>query len=165
MARHSQVTYLEIAKSDTAGNDPRHSEISFIALEAVDTSGSLDPRHSEITYLSIDSVSVLVDLTPPFVSKSLVTVTLTATLIDGTLADSWVWSQEGGTTVSLSPQGNTCAFTTPATTDGDDIVIGVVGTKAGEDSPLTTTTVTVRPHMRWRKTASGWEAVRGAMIA
>lgn len=85
------------------------------------------------------------------------TVTLTATLTEGGVADSYTWRRVSGPAVTFVGSGDTRAFAAPsAMPPGAEVVIGVTATVGGVTSPERTVTVTVLPQLRWNYQAGAW---------
>lgn len=102
-------------------------------------------------------------LLAPFTDRNvepMTTQTLTAVLATGSdTPDSYTWRvvpTTGSTSVAILGTGATVTITSPATSSGAFVVIGVRAVKGALISPEQTIRITTPPHLRWAATSSGW---------
>ena len=81
-------------------------------------------------------------------------VEITALLVGGTPADTYIWRQISGPAVSFLGTGHTRSFTAPSALNGAVVVIGVRASVGGTTSPEVTVTITSLPQLVWTRTFS-----------
>lgn len=108
------------------------------------------------------TASVLLVPFAPRTVEPMSTVSLTAGLVGGGIADSYSWRQISGPTVSLSGSGGSRSFAAPSTMAGDVVVIGVQATVGDTTSAESLITITVPPQIMWTRTHADptWRGVR-----
>lgn len=116
------------------------------------------PKLSLLKLSGAGPVTVTVTAPPAQTVEPLATVTLTAALQNGQVADSWTWRQISGQTAGIQGTGATVTLTAPGTLAGTTLVIGVRATVGSTTSTEATVTVTVLPQIRWMLDAAGtWQ--------
>lgn len=101
------------------------------------------------------AAAVIVAALPDQTVEPETTVTIAASLVGGSVADSWTFRPVPGagrtTAIGLSGSGATRTFTAPSAMPpaGATVVIGVTATLDGVTSPERTCTITVLPQVSW----------------
>lgn len=89
-------------------------------------------------------------------------VTISATVMGGRTADSWVWRQVSGPSVSLSPTNSVCSFRPPSilnqsgTPQPTQITLGVTAVIAGKSSAEEIFDVYSLPQLEWMYVNGEW---------
>jgi hypothetical protein len=97
-----------------------------------------------------------VTLAGPVEAEPNQTVTLTAVTTGGT-PSSWIFTQTGGVTVTLSGTGASRTFVAPALADGTILDFEVTVTRAGAADATATLEISVWAAAEYILTSSGWE--------
>jgi hypothetical protein len=84
------------------------------------------------------------------------TVTITASLLGGGTADSWVWRVVSGPAVTIVGTGPSVTIAAPSDMSGASVVIGVKATVGVLQSAEVTTTITSLPQTDWWWSGTDW---------
>lgn len=108
------------------------------------------------------TAAVVLAAIPARTVEPMSSVEITALLVGGTPAESYIWRQVSGPAVSFIGTGHTRSFTAPSAIDGTSVVIGVRAAVGGTTSDEQTVTVTVRPQLVWTRTYAdpAWRGTR-----
>ncbi|WP_100812997.1 hypothetical protein [Microbacterium lacus] len=89
-------------------------------------------------------------------------VTLTASLTGGGNPDSWTWRRVSGNAVTLTGTGASRTLRAPSGMPpvGGSVVIGIIATVGGVNSPERTVTITTLPQIRWQYQSGAWVGSR-----
>lgn len=111
------------------------------------------------------TASVVIAAFAPRTVEPMSTVSLTAALVGGGVADSYSWRQISGPSVSFTGTGGSRSFPAPSTMAGAVVVLGVQATVGATTSAEATITITVLPQITWNRTHSDpvWRGCRVAL--
>lgn len=101
---------------------------------------------------ALGSAAVIIAPIPAETVEPETTVELTALLVGGTPAESYIWRVASGPDVTLMGSGHTRAFTAPSTLSGATVVIGVRAVVGSTTSTERLITTTVPPQIVWTRT-------------
>jgi hypothetical protein len=126
------------------------------------TVGALEVFRAEL----VGGAAVLLAPLPAITADGLDEVPLDAVLMPGSPEpDGYVSWQQSGLPVTFVGVWPDVHVVAPASPTGATVVVGVRAMLDGNPSPDRMTTITVRPHLEWTASPSGWVATRSRALS